>query len=229
MKTSLLTSVSVSLLCVIYNAHARSFDEHRLDSLLANPKFKPNNLGNVLPGRYIIEFDDGYHGSSLEFVSDVQSLLKNEPALNSRVRMSIAQEYDSPSTIFRGVSISLNNGDADEPQHPIDKHGGELHMQSIHNALLKKILEQNRVKNVYPVTEIPRPKVEVMSSNIDAYAMADDGTIIPNAPDISFNADGPTLPFTHVMTQADQVHRNLKITGKGITIGVIDSGKCYKI
>jgi hypothetical protein len=224
MKTSLLTSVSASLLCIISNAYASGFDEHRLETILSDPKFKPNNLGNVLPGRYIIEFDEEYHGSSLEFVNDVESdLLKSEPGLHSHVKMSIAQEYDSSSAIFRGVSISLTN--EDDLQQPIDKHGGGLHMQSIHNAVLRKILEQHRVKHVYPVTEIPRPKVEIMSSNMNAYTMSENGIVIPNAPDISFKPDVPPLPFTHVMTQADQVHQKLNVTGKGIIVGIIDSGK----
>jgi hypothetical protein len=227
MKISLLTSVSIFIICILSNAQANSFDEEKLEALLADPKFKPNNLGNVLPGRYIIEFDENYHGSSLEFVSDVQSdLLKSEPGFNSRIKMNVAQEYDSPSTIFRGVSIALTNDE--EPQQPFNKRSGELHTQSIHNSVLRKILKEHRVKHVYPVTEIPRPKIEIIPSNINAYTMADDDTVISNTPDINLKVDGPPLPFTHVMTQADQVHQKLNITGKGILIGIIDSGKHEK-
>lgn len=232
MKIFSLTNASIAILYLASLVQAVAENEDpRLQSLMADPKFKINNLGNVIPGRFIIEFDEGYQGSSLEFVNDIEKdVSMTVPNLSSRIKMSIAQDYSSKSAIFRGISIALQevSGDGvskrDDSAKPNEEEKS-LHMQAYQNTVLKKILQQTRVKHVYPVTEFERPKVEYLSS-INAYKI-ENGNIntIPNAPNITIEKDDPPLPFTHPMAQVDNVNSNMKLKGKGVLVGIIDSGK----
>jgi hypothetical protein len=236
MRSSLLNSASLSLLYLLSLTQAAEIEiynenEH-LQSLMSNPKFKPNTLGNIIPGRFIIEFDEDYHGSSLDFVNDVETDISNtEPTINSRIKMSIAHDFNSNSAIFRGVSISLQEIEDDSQLNKREEQGGEkdIHMQALQNAVLRKIMQQHRVKHIYPVTEIPRPKVDSLSSNIEAYTFDADNNVIPITPNVEISKDGPMLPFAHAMTQVNEVHDDLKFKGKGIVVGIIDSGKYYAI
>ncbi|KAI9031566.1 peptidase S8/S53 domain-containing protein [Phycomyces nitens] len=75
-----------------------------------------------------------------------------------------------------------------------------------HSAALKTILDHNNVKAVYPVRIIKRPNVNIESTSFKGNAHS----ILP-----------------HEMTQVDRVHSELKKFGKGVKIGVIDSGVDY--
>ncbi|KAI7904209.1 peptidase S8/S53 domain-containing protein [Cokeromyces recurvatus] len=75
----------------------------------------------------------------------------------------------------------------------------------IHANVLKSILNDNDVATVYPVKTYSRPKVKLHSI---------DKTYKPSI-----------LP--HHMTQVDMVHSKLKEEGKGILVGVIDTGVDY--
>ncbi|KAI7892969.1 peptidase S8/S53 domain-containing protein [Mucor mucedo] len=205
MKKLLLTSASVSLLCLftLTKAIEDVFDEARLNTLLSDPKYKPNTLGNVIPGRYIIEFDQDYRGSSLDFVTDIEAdIYETDPLTNSRIKMSIAHDFNTESSIFRGVSIALtqisNENDV--------LHKRQINKDGLHHTVLSKILQQHRVKHIYPVTEIQRPK----------------------SPDVQLTKDSPALPFTHTMTQVNRVNQDLQLKGKGILVGIIDSGIDYR-
>ncbi|KAI9483063.1 MAG: peptidase S8/S53 domain-containing protein [Benjaminiella poitrasii] len=201
------------------NSHTE--DEELLNSILSNPKYKVNTLGRIIPGRFIIEFVDSYHGSSLDFITDVESDISQTKSIpSSRIKLSIAQDFNSSPSVFRGVSINL-----EEPETYLTKRDEreEVQMRSIQNAVLRKLVEQHRVKHIYPVTEIPRPKVKIISSNIRAY---ENGSIVPDLSEIDLPEGGPSLPFTHVMTQVDKVHSKYK--GKGIVVGIIDSGVDYQ-
>lgn len=216
MKTSILTSACLSLLYVFSNTQAKEENEKHLDLLLSDPKYKPNTLGNIIPGRFIIEFDQNFDGSSQEFVNDIES----DPDIISRIRMSIAHDYNSNPSIFRGISISLD----ENIEFPLKKRGqGE---ESIQNTVLRKILNENRVKHIYPVTEIQRPKVQE-GNVVRAYALDDntDDTIKKIAPKVQLSKNGPELPFSHGMTQVNKVFSDLQLKGKGIVVGIIDSGK----
>lgn len=214
-----LTSINADKLQQQKQQQQQQQDEY-LDSILSNPKFKPNALGNVIPGRFIIEFEQDFRGSSLEFVNDIES----EININPRVKMNIAQDYSSSPSLFRGVSISLDQANPQLIKRTDQEE--ELHMQSIENTVLRKILEQNRVKHIYPVTEIPRPNVQNMSPNLEAYAIDQDSRVIPKAPKLELPNNGIPLPFTHVMTQVDKVHDRFK--GNGVLVGIIDSGIDYR-
>ncbi|KAI9267904.1 peptidase S8/S53 domain-containing protein [Phascolomyces articulosus] len=72
---------------------------------------------------------------------------------------------------------------------------------------VKSMTQSGLVTNVYPVRIVPRP---------DATAIvASDG------------GDDFSKLFPHAQTQVDRVHSELKNTGKGITVGIIDSGVDY--
>ncbi|RCI05489.1 hypothetical protein CU098_012935 [Rhizopus stolonifer] len=185
----------------------------RLESLLSNPKYRPNSLGNVIPGRFIIEFEQDYQGSSLEFINDVESLL-DEPSIQGRVKIHMAHDFNSQPAIFRGVSVSLEQDNE-----------RSLRIQSVQDLVVRKILDQRRVKHVYPVTEIARPKVQVANS-FDVYAA--NGTLLPHVPELNLAVNGPSLPFSHVMAQVDQVQTQLKNKGEGVLVGIIDSGIDYR-
>ncbi|GAA5799540.1 hypothetical protein HPULCUR_004956 [Helicostylum pulchrum] len=227
MKTSILTSASLSLLYLF--SFVQAIDEKgHLQYLLSDPKFKPNTLGNVIPGRYIIEFDQNFHGSSLDFVNDIESdIVKTDPTINSRIKMSIAHDYDSDPSIFRGISISLQQL---EDQSQLNKRNeNDIHIQALENTVLRKILQQNRVKHIYPVVEIQRPKVEnLITHNIKAYDFDDSNNVMPTIPQLLLDKNGPSLPFSHTMTQVDKVVSDLKLKGKGVVVGIIDSGIDYR-
>lgn len=229
MKLSLLTSASLSLLYLftfVQAAEDELFNENEhLESLLSNPKYKPNALGNILPGRFIIEFDQDYHGSSLDFVNDVETgIIQTDPNISSRIKMSIAHDFNTDSAIFRGISVSLSEVDDIQLNKRQTSEEKDIHMQTLQNTVLRKILQQHRVKHIYPVTEIQRPKVENLLST-NAYAFDANNNVIPKPPDLELNKDGPLLPFTHSMTQVNRVTDDLKLKGKGIIVGIIDSGK----
>ncbi|KAG2232824.1 peptidase S8/S53 domain-containing protein [Thamnidium elegans] len=226
MKTSILTSASLSLLYLF--SFVQSIENDHLQSLLSDPKFKPNTLGNVIPGRYIIEFDQSFHGSSLDFVNDIESdIVKSYPTINSRIKMSIAHDYDSDPSIFRGISISLQQLEDQSQFNKRDEN--DMHIQALENTLLRKILQQNRVKHIYPVVEIQRPKVEnLITHNIKAYDFDDRNNVTPAIPQLLLDENGPSLPFSHTMTQVDKVVSDLKLKGKGVVVGIIDSGIDYR-
>ncbi|KAI8972519.1 peptidase S8/S53 domain-containing protein [Pilobolus umbonatus] len=180
------TAACLSLIAIVY-CETTNTENERYESLIANTKYVPNTLNHVIPGRYIIEFISQFEGSSLEFVNDIKTeWMKSEPNLAAHVRLSIAHDYNSSPSIFRGISIDLRQGDS-----------------TVENAFLREILQQHRVKHVYPVTEIPRPNIQYHRDF----------------------EDGPALPFTHPLAQIDRVQEKYK--GEGILVGIIDSGIDY--
>ncbi|KAI8971818.1 peptidase S8/S53 domain-containing protein [Mycotypha africana] len=72
-------------------------------------------------------------------------------------------------------------------------------------STLKNILDQADVEYVYPVRTLPRPKVTV-----ESVGKSKEPTVLP-----------------HAMTQVDKVHSELKKKGKGILVGVLDTGIDY--
>ncbi|EIE91601.1 hypothetical protein RO3G_16312 [Rhizopus delemar RA 99-880] len=189
---------------------------------MKDPKFKPSNLGNVIPGRYIIEFDEHYRGSSLEFVNKVEKdVLKSAPRIGMRVKMNIAQDYSSSSAIFRGVSICFqNNGKQFGKREEMQLNRDE---EMVEHVILRNIIESHQVKHIYPVTEISRPAVK-RHSHMLAYNVSRNIGL----PKINISENESPLPFTHAITQVDKVHRDLKLTGKNIVVGIIDSGIDYR-
>ncbi|KAI9270392.1 peptidase S8/S53 domain-containing protein [Phascolomyces articulosus] len=161
-----------------------------------------SNTHNALSGRYIIEFDENYEGTSTRFVKE----LEHE---HDHIKWKVAHDYDTES-IFRGISVQLEQDgflaaadmDEDNENKLLSEH------QVIH-----RVMEKHHVKRVYPVIEIQRPTIDLYSS------------IDPEA--LNLSPDVKDLPFAHSMTQVERVHRELGFWGDGITVGVIDTGVDY--
>ncbi|KAI8073486.1 peptidase S8/S53 domain-containing protein [Gilbertella persicaria] len=77
--------------------------------------------------------------------------------------------------------------------------------EGLHASTLKQILDRSDVKAVYPVRKISRPKIVKSKKGKK------------NVPSV--------LP--HAMTQVDLVHSKLKNKGKGVLVGVLDTGVDY--
>lgn len=217
MKYTALSLICASLLTILNvgTVSARKNEDPMLRSILSDPKFVPNELGNILPGRYIVEFEDDYQGSSLEFVSDIASELRQtEPMAASHIKMTVAHDYGS--SVFRGISISLNNYE----QNTLSKREVDKNDRSAEHTVLRQILKQNRVKHVYPVTEISRPKV----IPFDFDGVYQNSSKKAAVPELDMPNNSPALPFSHIMAQVDRARNDLNLTGDGVTVGVIDSG-----
>lgn len=112
----------------------------------------------------------------------------------------IHHTYASP--IFHGMSFTLK----DPPAIPKTQH---KHLTPVSYSVNDKIHPvfnhisvHPAIKNIYPVYEVPRPQW------------------IQNPKDISY-----TFPYVNKDSQIDDIHKELGITGKGILIGVLDSGE----
>ncbi|KAI9268027.1 peptidase S8/S53 domain-containing protein [Phascolomyces articulosus] len=80
---------------------------------------------------------------------------------------------------------------------------------SVYENIVKAVSDSGLVSKVYPVRLIERPKT-FSSSSSSSDGATDLSRLIP-----------------HAQTQVDRVHKELKNTGKGITVGIIDSGIDY--
>ncbi|CAO3643927.1 unnamed protein product [Cunninghamella echinulata] len=78
-----------------------------------------------------------------------------------------------------------------------------------YEATLKDLLDHHQVKQVYPIKSIARPQVEptIMADNVKAEDVA--------------------ILSPHHLTQVDRVHKELKNTGQGITVCILDTGIDY--
>ncbi|KAI7860448.1 peptidase S8/S53 domain-containing protein [Circinella umbellata] len=161
------------------------------------------NIHNVLSGRYIIEFDEAYQGTSARFVQELEDD-------NDRIKWKVAHDYDTES-IFRGISVQLEHNNFYVASDNNDRQHDQLLAE---HRVIHRVMEKHHVKRVYPVVEIQRPIVE-------QYSTADPDTGLELAPDVK------DLPFSHSLTQVDRVHTELGLLGDGITVGVIDTGVDY--
>lgn len=82
---------------------------------------------------------------------------------------------------------------------------------SRHDALLRSVFDHANVVSVYPSTRMNAPTFAPMEN--------------PGESSISKAISDVISP--HHLTQVDRVHEELKHTGKGILIGIIDSGVDY--
>ena len=158
-----------------------------------------NNSNRQIPGRYIIEFNDDYMGSTEQFMNEIE--LEHQS-----FRWTMAHDYHSnqrlsSDSIFRGISIHL--------EEQSDIHAADTAIMSEHQVM-RHVMEKHLVKHVYPVFEVPRPKLH--RHNI----------LRAQALDISPDVSG--LPFSHAMTQVNRVHSELGLDGEGVLVGIIDTG-----
>ncbi|KAL0075652.1 peptidase S8/S53 domain-containing protein [Phycomyces blakesleeanus] len=117
---------------------------------ISHTKYKVSGK-DVVPSRYVVEFDYGDSKSANSFVHSVQSKFK-------KAKTHIAEQYEH--NIFNGFSFGLN--DLDEKEH---------------NTALKTVLDYSHVKAVYPVRVVRRPKVTVEKAS----SKGKEASILPHA------------------------------------------------
>jgi hypothetical protein len=147
------------------------------EALIDHPKFKSGSA-DIIPGRYIISFNEKSASSGKAFV---QSFQKNFKKADMKVHQDYQHEF------FNGMSVRI---DSDEFE--------------VQKAAIESILDRSDVGAVYPVRKLHRPTVKLHSKK-----KHEEVSILP-----------------HAMTQVDLVHSKLKNKGKGIFVGVLDTGKC---
>lgn len=167
--------LTATLLAVIAATHAAQ-----------HPKIKRINNSRTVPGSYIIEFEDSYTGSHAQFLHNISSKFDN-------VGVSMRQSYDS--SLFKGMSVKIDNT-ATTKDIATNYHAGST-------GVLVALAENPQVRNIFPVSVIPRPIVRTISTS-------------------HFNS--PQLLFAHNLTQVTEAH-NYGYKGKGIIVGIIDTGK----
>ncbi|KAI9014408.1 peptidase S8/S53 domain-containing protein [Phycomyces nitens] len=146
---------------------------------ISHPKYKPSS-SDVIPNRYVVEFDYGDSKSANSFVHSVQSKYK-------KAKIHVAEKFEHK--LFNGISFGLDGLNEKE-----------------HSAALKSVLDRETVKAVYPVKIVKRPNVTFKK--------------------VSAKEKVPSL-LPHAMTQVDRVHSELKKFGKGVKVGVVDTGVDY--
>ncbi|TDZ30153.1 Major intracellular serine protease [Colletotrichum spinosum] len=139
----------------------------------------------VVPGAFIVELADDQDAAS--FVSNIET----EAGLSK-----VSQRLDLHSTVFKGVSISVENADEETAS---------------------KIAGLPAVKQLWTVPLISVPKLDIKWTGKDKTAAA--------KPKRQTNSTADTWP-PHVMTQVDKL-RAKGVTGKGLKIGIVDTGIDY--
>jgi opacity protein-like surface antigen len=153
-------------------------------------KIKLSKSSSVVPDSYIIELENTFSGSHAQFLNSVSSKF-NDAGLSMR------QSYNSE--LFKGMSVKIKNTASSKAKRGLH-HAGST-------AVLNAIADSPQVRNIYPVSVIPRPKVNVISTG---------------------HTNSPDVLFADTMTQVQDVH-NYGYKGKGITVGIIDTGKYFGV
>lgn len=161
-----------------------------------------NNIDpKFIPGRYIVEFSDDDNpldASCQKFVD----MIKDEFGKQS---ISIVDTFDH--SLMKGMTMQLNTlqNDNDDSVSSFST----LHHHDIMDRMMSKIKGQSIVTKMYPVRMLSSPNVSFKTIGYQLGTM---------------NA---TAMWPHRMTQVDRVQQELKKTGKGIVVGIIDNGKYH--
>ncbi|KAI8147343.1 peptidase S8/S53 domain-containing protein [Fennellomyces sp. T-0311] len=155
------------------------------------------NFMQPIPGRYICELT----GPDIDV--DSQKLLYVLKGQLPGYEVTIPRIFDF--SLFKGVTIQID-------RIPRDGDGNLLaalstDKETIFTGILKTIAKTGLIAHVYPVHNIQRPEIV-------AYTPAD-GTTDTN------------MLLPHKRTQVSRVQSELKNTGAGIKIGIVDSGVDY--
>lgn len=134
---------------------------------------------------------------SINLNSDADALVNHLKNKFNGIDMSTRNVFDHP--FMRAASIQVKS-DYDQEQDNV-----------LHSRIAMTATDFTGVSGVYPVHAIPRPNA-VHRSLMD---YGDDDTHVEHA----------ELLSPHGQTQVDRVHRELNLTGQGVVIGVIDTGK----
>ncbi|KAI9302090.1 peptidase S8/S53 domain-containing protein [Cunninghamella echinulata] len=152
------------------------------EAVIQHKKFKATDDNNIVPGRYIVEFNTQDNVQS--FSDSLKSTFEDD--------LDVVEKYNHH--LFDGLVFNINDPDP------------SLVTASSYDKKLEKIFDHDTVHAVYPVRSIPRPKVFVTKGKTQSNAEA----VSP-----------------HHLTQVNRVHKELKNKGKGIIVGIIDSGIDY--
>lgn len=158
----------------------------------------------VVPGRYIVEFSGGNVDASSKKLTQL---------LNGKfddTEVSIVRSWNH--SFMRGISLQIDTVKKSKSKSNDDDEDQVVESMSTSNenvldSVMKALQDEALVTNVYPVRIIPRPQLTATPLSSGAKGI-DTGLLEP-----------------HGMTQVDRVHKELKNKGKGIKVGVIDSGK----
>ena len=160
----------------------------------------------VVPGRYIVEFSGGNVEDSSKKLTDL---------LNGKfddTKVSVVRSWNH--SFMHGVSLQIDSikkakakskGEDDDEDQVVESMSTSN--DNVLDSVMKALQDEALVANVYPVRIIPRPQLTATPLTNGASGI-DLGLLDP-----------------HDMTQVDRVHKELKNKGKGIKVGVIDSGK----
>lgn len=152
---------------------------------------------SFVPGRYVVEFSDG--DKPLDTVR--QNLVDMIEGAFGKQSLSIVDTFDH--SLMKGVTMQLNvhqNGN-DNPVTTLH------HDNDIIENMLSKIKGHSMVTEMYPVRMLSSPNVSF------------------KAIDYQIGTMNATAMWPHRMTQVDRVQQELKKTGNGIVVGIIDNGK----
>ncbi|KAG2222318.1 hypothetical protein INT45_001581 [Circinella minor] len=161
-------------------------------------------LHSVTTDRYIFEFG----GSNAETDSkELISMLENK---FSDASLSVGRLFNHD--LMKGVTINIgpkkeaSSGSKSNGNSSIDT-ASEKDQEKLLNDIFKAVSDSGLVKKIYPVHPVQGPDTDVRIASADDI---DVSNLIP-----------------HAQTQVDRVHKELKNTGKGITVGILDTGIDY--
>lgn len=168
------------------------------------PKYDPTQLVDIVPGRFIVEYAE----PNVQATS--KKLLDLLHGKFDSTNVSVSQSYDHP--LMRGVTLRIDSTKKKDDDDDDDDENVVESMSTPNDDIVKEVIEmlekQSMVSTVYPVRLVRRPElVPKPMSELDRRDA------------INMNAMQP-----HAMSQVERVHRELKNTGKGMVVGIIDSG-----
>lgn len=150
------------------------------------------------------------------FIWTVESLDIQHPKLNQKISDVIPGRYMIEFNQNDSITFFTQSFRQDDTYLKVNHqynhdffHGLSININTeddeVHKSTLESILKRADVQSVSPVRRIPRPKAIVERTGIEV------NSILP-----------------HHMTQVDLVHSELKNKGKGILVGVLDTGRHHE-
>ncbi|KAG2181623.1 hypothetical protein INT44_008438 [Umbelopsis vinacea] len=125
------------------------------------------------------------------------SFLKSIASKFENADITMRQTYDSP--LFKGMSVKIGSTAS------VDGVGKRSLHHTGSSGVLAAFAESPEVRTIYPNTITERPKVTVVSKS---------------------HSNSPELMFAHNLTQVTTAH-NYGYYGKGLTVGILDTGVDY--
>ena len=171
-----------------------------LESTVTQQQTKAS-LHSVTTDSYIFEFG----GSNAE--KDSKELISMLEDKFSDTTLSVGRLFNHD--LMKAVTINIGpkkeaaSSNKSNSNASIDT-ASEEEQEKLLNDVFKAVSDSGLVKKIYPVHPVQSPDTDVH---------------IASAEDIDVSKLIP-----HAQTQVDRVHKELKNTGKGITVGILDTG-----